>query len=251
MSFILDALRKSESERQRDTQPNLSRMPSAIEPPRLPAWAAGAMALLALAVIGLGSAWWFSERTAGSSLAPPAEAASRTAKAPSAGAAEESAAASPIRHAGTAAPRKSATRSGPASTSSGPAARSRSKPTGLESPTTHTEPAAETAAPGSTFESIGSSRTPAGASSIGSRALPPAAKFLPSYADAAAGDPSMPELKLQLHAYYDDPAHSFVFINGEKYAEGDTLKEGPRLIRITERGAVLALNGRQFLLARP
>jgi general secretion pathway protein B len=73
---------------------------------------------------------------------------------------------------------------------------------------------------------------------------------LPTYAEVAARDPSTPQLKLELHVFGDDPARRFVFINGEKYVEGQTLKEGPRLIRITESGAVLLIAGRQVLLPR-
>jgi hypothetical protein len=54
MTFILDALRKSELERQRDSAPGLMRT-----------WSWLLSALLSLAVVGLASAWWLRNRDAG------------------------------------------------------------------------------------------------------------------------------------------------------------------------------------------
>lgn len=58
MSFILDALRKSESERQREAAPNLARIPLAVHRDRLPRWAILVMALLTVSVVALTATWW-------------------------------------------------------------------------------------------------------------------------------------------------------------------------------------------------
>ena len=58
MSFILDALRKSESERQREAAPSLSRAPLAQVRHRIPAWIWALISILLAALIALGAAWW-------------------------------------------------------------------------------------------------------------------------------------------------------------------------------------------------
>ena len=58
MSFILDALRKSEHERQRSATPGLSQVPLATPQPHTPPWALAVMSVLVAAVLALGVAWW-------------------------------------------------------------------------------------------------------------------------------------------------------------------------------------------------
>jgi general secretion pathway protein B len=60
----------------------------------------------------------------------------------------------------------------------------------------------------------------------------------------------VPPLHLELHAYSERPAERFVFINGRKYVEGETLAEGPRLVAIQRTGVVLSQQGRRFLLTQ-
>ena len=62
MSFILDALRKSEHERQRSATPGLSQVPLATPQPRTPRWMLAVMGVLVAAVLVLGAAWWRSSR---------------------------------------------------------------------------------------------------------------------------------------------------------------------------------------------
>ncbi|HWP95162.1 MAG TPA: general secretion pathway protein GspB [Gammaproteobacteria bacterium] len=61
----------------------------------------------------------------------------------------------------------------------------------------------------------------------------------------------LPDLHLDVHAYADDPAQRFVFINLKRYREGETLSEGPRLLRILPDGVLLEYQGRTYLLPRP
>jgi Type II secretion system protein B len=64
MSFILDALRKSEIERQRDSAPSLIRTPQATIRRETPIWTWLLIVLLALALAGLAGAWWLRDRGA-------------------------------------------------------------------------------------------------------------------------------------------------------------------------------------------
>jgi len=58
MSYILDALRKSESERQRETASGIARAPMAASRQHMPGWAWALIVLLTLALAGLAVAWW-------------------------------------------------------------------------------------------------------------------------------------------------------------------------------------------------
>ena len=62
MSFILDALRKSEHDRQRSAVPGLSQVPLATPRPQMPRWALAVIGVLVAAVLLLGGAWWQSAR---------------------------------------------------------------------------------------------------------------------------------------------------------------------------------------------
>lgn len=64
MSFILDALRKSESERRREATPGLAHIPPAAPRSHAPPWVWVVMGVLALGVLGVTVAWWQSTRTA-------------------------------------------------------------------------------------------------------------------------------------------------------------------------------------------
>ena len=58
MSFILDALRKSEKERQQSTVPGISDVPAVVHSTRIPTWAVVVIVTLSAGVLFLGGAWW-------------------------------------------------------------------------------------------------------------------------------------------------------------------------------------------------
>ena len=64
MSFILDALRKSEGERQRGALPNVAHAPLAVSRVKLPKWALTVMTALTMSVVLLAAAWWANQRQA-------------------------------------------------------------------------------------------------------------------------------------------------------------------------------------------
>jgi len=55
-------------------------------------------------------------------------------------------------------------------------------------------------------------------------------------------------LRLDVHVYSENPRDRFVLINLQKYHEGEQLQEGPVVDAITAEGVVLSLQGQQFLL---
>jgi general secretion pathway protein B len=59
------------------------------------------------------------------------------------------------------------------------------------------------------------------------------------------------ELSLDVHVYAEQPAQRFVLINMTRYREGDRLKEGALLERITSQGVVLSYQGELFRYDRP
>lgn len=75
-------------------------------------------------------------------------------------------------------------------------------------------------------------------------------EVLPTLNDLSASGTSLPELHLDIHVHSQNPSERFVFVNMRKYLEGDTLKEGPNVERITTEGVVLNQRGLRFLLPR-
>jgi general secretion pathway protein B len=225
MSFILDALRKSENERQQTAVPGIARIPLATPRSGLPAWAGALIVLLAVAVIGLGFAWW-------RSLSPDAATVTAAVSAPAA--APASAPASGISGTQrTIDPRPAAVRSEPPvisalTTLAAPTPRSLAAPA-----TTADAPSAAATAPSSAPSPVRSG-TPV--------------SLLPTLSDLQADGVVIPELRLELHAYSANPAQRFVFINGRRYAEGESLLEGPRVVAITQELAVLSYGGAEFRL---
>jgi general secretion pathway protein B len=61
---------------------------------------------------------------------------------------------------------------------------------------------------------------------------------------------ALPDLHLDVHAYLAQPARRFVMLNGRKYREGDRTVEGPVVAAITEAGLVLDYRNQRFSLSR-
>jgi general secretion pathway protein B len=62
------------------------------------------------------------------------------------------------------------------------------------------------------------------------------------------GSINLADLHLDIHVYSPKPEDRFVFINMSKLREGSTLSEGPVVERITPDGVVLRHDGQVFLL---
>ncbi|MCJ7590219.1 MAG: general secretion pathway protein GspB [Woeseiaceae bacterium] len=66
----------------------------------------------------------------------------------------------------------------------------------------------------------------------------------------ASGSSGLPDLHLDIHVYSAEPEDRFVFINMTKLREGSQLDEGPVIAEITPDGVVLSHQGQYFLLRR-
>ena len=226
MSFILDALKKSESDRQRQSGPALYEVK--VAPPRggLPPWAIAVVILLAInLMIGL----WMLLRHP---LARPAT--------------ESAAAAAPVA-APLPAPPATSPITAPAVASAPPApiTAAQAAPVGAGA-----ADADGGHADSLTAEDFAPASEPA-SSALGGHVRRGTATGVPLYQDAASSPGTqIPQLRLDLHAYAARPQDRFVMINMHKVREGDTLPEGVRVDSITPEGAVLSYKGSSFLLPR-
>lgn len=258
MSFILDALKKSESDRQRQNGPALFEVK--VAPPRthLLAWA---LAIAVLLVVNLGIVVWLLMRhpARSGSDATPVTAAAPAAGSPGAGsAAGTTAAAETVQSAPPLTALARAPAAAPALSTPAPAA-----PGGTTAalPSTPGAAAGAASAAGGVSSTDGSNpddyapaeEAPASApgGAFNGRVRRGTASGVPLYQDAAATPGTqIPQLRLDLHVFAVRPQDRFVMINMHKLHEGDTTPEGVHVESIIPEGAVLSYNGSRFLLPR-
>jgi general secretion pathway protein B len=223
VSFILDALRKSERERQRQATPGLAdaaQRPAGRNQQRWIVVLAVILGVNALLVAGL--------LLRGGEDETPAIRAVRNAPVPPA-------APAPDRRPAQLASRREDVR--PLEEEAGTDEGTREKP------------------------SVTVATAPAAADQPVVRRPPPAAITPPAPARPGQSPPSMEQLvldgqlemaplRLEMHVFNSQPAQRAVWINTSKYRQGDTLKEGPRVEEITADGVILNHQGKRFLLSR-
>jgi general secretion pathway protein B len=220
MSFILDALKKSENDRQRASGPALFEVRVAQPRSRFPIWA---IAVGVLLVVNLGVvAWLVLRTTTGEARANPATVAQSATPMPS----SPAPAAPPV---------------------AAPAAVTFSRNVDEQTVPNEAPPeegfANEDYAPAE--EPVLEEEGPAPSVQRGSVA------GLPTYekANQAAGG-RIPELRLDMHVYSPKPQERFVFVNMRKLKEGEALPDGVRVETITNDGAILTWQGSRFTLER-
>ena len=271
MSFILDALKKSESDRQRQSGPALFEV--RVAPPRnsLPLWAIGLAVLLGVNLVIV--AWVLLRRPAASEQTAPT-AASQTFPQPGQGATTGQATGQMTGHvppgANTAYPGPQQAFTGPPSTTAAVpvAGAAPGAPVGQTAGMTQSSPLTQpagTAAASNTMSAAGNASGTAPESTnpddYAPAADPPAmpgfanrvtrttSTGVPLYQDAALTT-HLPNLHLDLHVFAANPQQRFVMINTRKLREGESLPEGVMVESITPDGAVLSHNGTRFLLPR-
>ena len=75
-------------------------------------------------------------------------------------------------------------------------------------------------------------------------------EVLPTFRELGGTGANLPDLHLDIHVHSPVPAERFVFVNMRKYIEGQALSEGPLVERINSQGVVLNHRGLRFLLPR-
>jgi general secretion pathway protein B len=240
MSLILEALRKSESERQLGKVPGLM---SPVMPVRrqypFRRWLLLALVLL----LGLGGGWWLALRLAAPPALGPAEPAVPASARAVAG---DPAAPRPAEHpvsdlAAPALPTPAVAPTAPPSAAAPIAAGS--VPQQAAAPTQVATPADPASAPPA---------TPSGpAPSAAPEPAPTVATSVPLSQMPAAQRAALPSLKLSVHVFADEATRRFAIIDGRRHVEGDELGGGVRLREIQRDGVLLDIGGQPWLLERP
>ncbi len=254
MSFILDALKKSETERQGQRGLGVADVPVARDAPKAPPWIWWLLGLLGVNLLVLAAVL----------LRPRAE--TESARVPQAATEERvsSGAAASVRRTvpDVVAPELAAV------VDRARAERDRTADAG--EPPAAARPAVErtTAAPQTTqpdARPVSPARTPAQTRTETPPPRPVATEPPPARSPQTAGtalalptldelrvrgDTELPDLHLDIHVWSEQPRGRFVYVNTVKYREGESLGEGPRVAAIVREGVVLEYRGERFLLPR-
>lgn len=284
MSYILEALRKSEQERQAGQAPSLPTVVAgaAPRPPSVPTWAI-ALVLVALNGAMLGYFWLHGFGTAPpeTDAGAPATIQDATRK-PSEGAAkpEHGAVATqqaPVEKPSPSQPENAVPSRTPpiaaqppaapkTAVAENPPALKRSLPRRAPEPVLASKGAAVTGATDAARQTAPAK--PAEAASESGRQSPPQATSLPAeeqseqipapndsipFLDALPADiqQRLPPLKINLFAYSPVPAERFAIIDMKRYNVGDSIAGGPAVVEIRSDSLVLQLGGTKFRIHRP
>jgi general secretion pathway protein B len=222
MSFILDALKKSELERQRQTVPGLMDTRLSARRRALPRWAIALGVLLAINLLVLSYVLMRK-----STLAPQSAQASSRVKSDAPQSAAPAAAPehfSPLDAAPVYAPEIPVA----AQADRPDVVDKRGVPAPAVRPTRQADPL------------LSNEDTQADNQEV-----------LPSISELSlSGAQALPDLHLDVHVYGTRAAERFVYINMRKYHEGSALQEGPIVERIRRDGVVLNYQGLRFILPR-
>lgn len=261
MSFILDALKKSENERQRQTGPGFAAVPGSAsgKPRRL--WPVIVIALVAINLMVLAILLFRDDRASVSAPATTSQsqeksgtsASSRHAEAvvsQTAGDEPRSGRQAPTPAVGEAAGGTGGAADDVSRIPPATVASARREVRGLQDEATASQPAPQADAGQEPTEAPPSSSAP-------SRDQPSASaqpalqteRDIPTANDLRLqGFLTGPPLHLDLHVYYPESHRRVVFISGAKYREGDQVGNGPVVREIVPEGVVLEERGQRYLL---
>jgi len=269
MSLILEALRKSEAERQIGRAPGLlTPMPLAgTEPSRRRWWLVGLLITLVAGAIAL--AWWLgrngqSEASQTVSTAAAGAAAPASNLAPADPATPSEAQTAPATASPAAAPpplTRPLPAAGPADFPSDPDFESTERES-LPLPAPVSAPPSVPSAPFTaapvTAAATTTVPTPVAPSEPELPPVPPMATAPPDVpattqlsALSEAERAGLPPLRLSMHVFNAEPSRRFVMIDGKRHAEGEPLAAEVKLVEIRREGAVVDIRGRLVLIERP
>jgi general secretion pathway protein B len=218
MSFILDALKKSESERHRQSGPVLMDVRIAAPRRRIPPWAWVIAAVLVVNLAVLAWVLWLSPTHRAEVVAPAAVAAAPVA-------------------APTVAPAAAPAGATPATTA-------------MVDPAT----APVAAAPAAPPAPAAVAQLPAPQPSQPAPFTPAAGtqnidvSTLPKVADMVASGIALPEMQLSWHVYDAAPQSRYVLLNGARLREGEATADGVRVVAIAPTGVVVEWRSRRMFL---
>ncbi|MFA7386741.1 MAG: general secretion pathway protein GspB [Thiohalobacteraceae bacterium] len=215
MSYILEALKKSEQERQIGHVPDISvvQEPSARPASQWPRWLAAAV-LINVLILGL-IAWqpWKARDVAEQAAAPAAE---------------------------TSQPIDTEPASEPRLAEAGPA---------TDDLTASAAPLPE---PVTQMPLPSPARAPAPAARPAEEAFEPSSPEVPRWDDLpVAVRDGLPVPRIDVHVFAREPARRFVLINLRKHKEGDVLDEGATVEAILADGILLSYRGQRYRVGRP
>jgi general secretion pathway protein B len=244
MSFILDALKKSELERQRQNVPGLVDSGAARPRPRLPAWAIALGLLLAVNLLVL---LFVLTRSFLASQHAPATPGMESRRTPAPAVAAPAVAVPAVAAPAVAVP---AAGNGDFSPLDTPVY-------APEVPVAPPQPAAASFPAPDIAKSVnGGAPVPIKAHHHDPLLTDEDYKandeeLLPTINEVTlTGAQALPELHLDVHVFATRAADRFVYVNMRKYHEGATLQEGPTIERIRRDGVILSYQGLRFLLPR-
>lgn len=226
MSYILDALRRADAERERGQVPGLrsqaAPLAAAPEPRRSRPWWMPALVILLIGVLSF-AAWWFwpvSAPPANLAVAPAAPAAvSVPEKSPAATTAVAAPAPAPV----APAPATQATPALPILT-----------------------PKAPLPSPGGSAKKAPDNRVAAEAATA---AKPPKEARVPSFGELSADVRArLPQVNVSGATYSANPALRMLIVNGQVMKEGEEIQSGLQLVSIGPRSATLDFQGTRYTI---
>jgi general secretion pathway protein B len=249
MSFILDALKKSEQERERQKQPTVVEIPYGQRNRRQPLWLMIVVGLLLLNCVLLLLMWWRSSNTPAAAT-PTVTTAAPVSAASSSVNQSVARVITPSRPADVR-PLEAEASEPEALDETATTLADESLPAGppLVRPTTGLDRAIaqqEAQANSAKLESL--VRSTVGGGTNPTRTTADNIPTLESL--GGSGTLALPPLRLDVHVYSAVATERFAFINSHKYQEGQVLSEGPTLEKITQDGVILNYRGQRFLVPR-
>jgi general secretion pathway protein B len=236
MSFILDALKKSESDRQRQSGPALFEVKVTPPKPRFPYWA---IALAALLIVNIALAAWVFLHRASPEEAIAVDSAPLQGRSP-----ERAPAAAPVPPAVQ--PAAAVTVAPKSAVSAPPAAAAAGVTSPPEPVLSDSEPKDAARNPDDYAPAVAAAKQP---QDQGAHVTSGTESGLKSYNDASQNpDSRLPALRIDLHVYAANQQDRFVLINMHRLHEGDSLPEGVRIEAITPEGVVVSYRGTKYIL---
>lgn len=254
MSFILEALKKSENARQRQSGPGFAGLPEKTETrrPNIWPWIIGALLVINAIIVSMILLRDKPERVAAPAVSPP-QSATATASAPSPVATQTTD--KPAVQSAPAPTRTEPGRPETASTAERPAPRPDRDEPAIRSladearSVTETPTPIETAPKQTAATQQPAQQIPTDPRRANTQPAGVSAAELPSVQELyLSGELSGPQLNLDLHVYFPQSSRRVVFISGKRYREGDQLDAGVTVKEIIPAGVILSRRGRDYLL---